>query len=279
MSTVDHQATMALLQVRELTLRVAGSGEGGRPILDAVSFDVQEGEAIGIVGESGSGKSMLVRALLHLLPKSVETSGQISYRGVQTLTASEKQMRSLRGKEIAHILPNPKSQLNPLLKIGDLMAAVIRVHLDLSAREVAEKSAAALTSVGISDPLRRLEAYPHELSGGMAQRVCVALALMHNPRLIVADEPTAGLDVTVQRQVLDLMAEVTGDASTTQVIVTRDLGIVAHYCQRMAVMDRGRLVELGPVAEVFSEPKHPYTRKLLEAVRRKPRQLPDAKVV
>jgi ABC-type glutathione transport system ATPase component len=255
-----------VLEVDGLT--VAFGDEDAAPVLDDVSFAIAPGEVLGIVGESGAGKSILVRAIMGLLPEGGEVrAGEVRYRG-RTLTGlSDDELRPLRGMEIAHILPDAKSQLNPVLRIERLMADVIDAHADLTDEEAHRRSVQALRLLSIPDPERRLAAYPHELSGGMAQRVCIALALTHDPDLIVADEPTAGLDVTVQRQVLDLMSETIKRRRTAQLIVTRDLGVVAHYCDRTAVMDGGRIVEAGPTLELFDAPRDPYTRKLLASVR------------
>jgi ABC-type dipeptide/oligopeptide/nickel transport system ATPase component len=223
---------------------------------------------LGIVGESGSGKSVLVRTLLRLLIEdSYLESGEIIYRGRDLLTLRDDELRRMRGRELAHVFPDAKSQLNPVLRVGELIRDVIRVHDKVSAEDARRRGVAALRLLGIPDPERRLEAFPHELSGGMAQRVCIALALTHSPDLIIADEPTAGLDVTVQRQVLDLMSATIKEQQTAQLVVTRDLGIVAHYCDRMAVMQDGHIVESGPTLDLFDSPQHSYTKKLIESVR------------
>ncbi len=253
-----------ILEVCNLTVE-AGTG---RRLLDDVSFTMEPGEVLGVVGESGAGKSVLVRSLLLLFPENVHvTSGVIRYRDQDILRLPARELRELRGKEIAHILPGAKSQLNPVVRIGDMMTAVLRVHHKVRKIEARERVAAALSMVGIPDPARRLSAYAHELSGGMAQRVCIALALLQDPDLIIADEPTAGLDVTVQRQVLDLMAALVRQHRATQLYVTRDLGIVAQYCHRVAVMQAGRIIETASTEELFDSPQEAYTKKLLAAVR------------
>ena len=172
----------------------------------------------------------------------------------------------MRAVEFSPILPNAKEQLSPVSKIADLMVLVYRSHARVSRKAALEKAVEALRLVGIQDPERRLNAYPHELSGGMAQRVCIAMSLMHSPRLLIADEPTAGLDVTVQRQVLDQLASAARKRQASQMIVTRDIGIVAQYCQRVAVMQGGRIIESGLTADVFREPQQKYTRLLLQGV-------------
>lgn len=256
------------LSVRNLTVRFDRLANMSRPAVDDVNIDVAPGERVGIVGESGSGKSILVKAILGILPDNARvTTGEVLVEGESFLELSPKEIRSRRGKSLAAILPNPKAQLNPLVRVGNLMVAALRAHEDLGKDAALERCRLALEQVGISDPDRRLRQYPHELSGGMAQRVCIALSLLHGPDLLIADEPTAGLDVTVQRQVLDLLNELSETNRSSQLIVTRDLSIVAHFCSRVGVMYQGRLVEFGPTIEVFDSPQHAHTQALLEAVR------------
>lgn len=256
-----------VLQIDDLSVEIADGPGPGAELLSGIELTLPPGGSLGIVGESGSGKSLLVRAIMGLLAEPLQVaSGKIVYRDRNLLTMSADEVRRVRGREVAHILADAKSQLNPVLKIGTLLADVIRAHEDCSDEEVRRRSTEALGRLSIPDPGKRLDAYPHELSGGMAQRVCIAMALTHNPDLIVADEPTAGLDVTVQRQVLDLMAEMVGSRQTAQLVVTRDLGIVAHYCDHMAVMRNGEIIEQGPTAQVFEAPRQDYTRALIDAV-------------
>jgi len=268
-----------LLDVTDLSVEFRSADHTTR-VIDRVSLWVAPGEALGIVGEAGSGKSVLVRAILRLLPEEGEVvEGSVRYRGEDLLAMPSGRLRTLRAVEFSPILPNAKDQLSPVSRVSDMMALVYRAHAPASRKVALEKSIEALRSVGISDPERRLGAYPHELSGGMAQRVCIAMSLLHAPRLLIADEPTAGLDVTVQRQVLDQLVAAAHDRQAAQLLVTRDLGIVAHYCQRVAVMRGGRIVESGPTAEVFAAPRHPYTRQLLRAVgvgRDEPARSPSA---
>lgn len=260
-----HQERENLLEISGLDVEFDGR-RGPVRILNDINLSVASGEVLGVVGQAGAGKTVLVRSLLRLLPENGRiVSGSILFQGTDLLTMPTDELRHIRGTGIAHILPDAKSQLNPLLRVGDMMVAVLRTHVKASKEEARERAAALLASVGITDPARRLGAYPHELSGGMAQRICIALALMHSPSLIVADEPTAGLDVTVQRQVLDLMAALVRDREAAQLIVTRDLGIVAHYCQQVAVMHEGRIVEVAPTVQLFDSPQHPYTKELLIA--------------
>ena len=255
-----------LLEVDHLTVEFRSSKRVTR-VLQDVSLWVAPGETLGVVGEAASGKSVLVLAILRLLPEEGRVvSGSVRYRGQELLTMDADTLRGLRAVEFSPILPNAKEQLSPVSRVEALMILVYQAHTKASRSVARAKAVEALRAVGIPDPERRLRAYPHELSGGMAQRVCIAMSLLQSPRLLVADEPTAGLDVTVQRQVLDQLVAATTERQAAQLIVTRDLGIVAQYCQRVAVVHRGAIVETGPTTEVFDRPMHPYTRELFEAV-------------
>jgi len=252
----------AVLSVRGLAIEASGRP----PILDGVSFDLMPGEILGVVGLPGSGKSILVRAIVRLLGHGLQRrAGHVFFRGKDLAELDEKTLRAIRGYEILPLLPNAKSQLNPLVRVGDLMVAHIRAHYQCSRREAHARAARMLGAIGIGDAEHWLAAYPHELSGGMAQRVCLAIALVHRPPLIIADEPTAGLDVTVQRQVLDLMIELCHQSGAAQVLATRELGIVAHYCNRVAVLHEGLIVEMGSVRDVLLAPRHTVTRRLIAA--------------
>jgi peptide/nickel transport system permease protein len=255
-------APHAVLSVRGLAIEASGRP----PILDGVSFDLMPGEILGVVGLPGSGKSILVRAIVRLLGHGLQRrAGHVFFRGKDLAELDEKTLRAIRGYEILPLLPNAKSQLNPLVRVGDLMVAHIRAHYRCSRREAHARAARMLGAIGIGDAEHWLAAYPHELSGGMAQRVCLAIALVHRPPLIIADEPTAGLDVTVQRQVLDLMIELCHQSGAAQVLATRELGIVAHYCNRVAVLHEGLIVEMGSVRDVLLAPRHAVTRRLIAA--------------
>jgi peptide/nickel transport system permease protein len=257
---VAAAAPDAVLSVRDLVI----GAPGRRPILDGVSFDLMPGEILGVVGLPGSGKSVLVRAIVRLLGDVLQLrAGHVLFRGQDLAELNEKTLRGIRGHDIVPLLPNAKTQLNPLVRVGDLMVAHIRAHHRCSRHEARARAARMLRVIGMGDAEHRLAAYPHELSGGMAQRVCLAIALVHRPPLIIADEPTAGLDVTVQRQVLDLMIELCRESGAAQVLATRELGIVAHYCQRVAVLHEGSIVEIGPVRDVLVAPRHPITRQLI----------------
>ena len=208
---------------------------------------------------------MLFRS--QLLPHQLMVAGgSIRFGETDLLGLDTRALRALRSKRIAAILPNAKSQLNPLTTVGAMLRSAMQAHERIAAKDVHARSIELLSMVGINDPEHRLNAYPHELSGGMAQRVCLALALMYKPRLLIADEPTSGLDVTIQRQVLDLIQKLAHEGGTAQLIITGDLGIAAHYCDKVALMQAGRIVEINQTKALFDNPQHPYTRHLLSSV-------------
>ena len=248
-------------------LSVAVGDAGGQELISDISFSLAPGESMAIVGESGSGKSVLVKSVLQLLPFPLEVmSGTVRYGDIDLVGMEKRKFRKLRSREIAAILPNAKSQLNPLTTVGAMLSSALKAHEKISNKDAVLRSIELLEMVGITDPELRLSAFPHELSGGMAQRVCLALALMYRPRLLIADEPTAGLDVTIQRQVLDLTRDLARDAGTARLVITGDFGIAAHYCDRVAVMQAGRIVEANQTDSLFADPKHPYTKYLLSCV-------------
>ncbi|MSO65427.1 MAG: ABC transporter ATP-binding protein [Alphaproteobacteria bacterium] len=258
-----------MLAVRALETRFV-TRQGVVYAANGVTFDVGDGEVVGIVGESGSGKSVSANSILGLIrPPGRVIAGSATFEGVDLIALSQRQLRRIRGARIGYIAQNPFGALNPLLTIGAQFGNVMRAHRRADRATIRRQALAMLQRVGIAGPERVLDGYAHELSGGMAQRVVIALALLLNPSLVVADEPTTALDVTVQRQILDLIAGLVEEGNRSMLIVTHDLGVVAHYCDRVVVMYSGRVVEQGPVEEVFSRPLHPYTLALLRAVPRR----------
>jgi oligopeptide/dipeptide ABC transporter ATP-binding protein len=239
------------------------------PVVQDVSFDLREGEILGVVGESGAGKSTLARAILGLTRRPARlTGGSVAFAEYgDLLSLPPRKRRALHITEIGYVGQNPFGSLHPILSVGKQFEIVLRAHDRAVTRAAArERAREALTNVGLREPDRILRGYAHELSGGMAQRVVLAIAFLLDPRLVVADEPTTGLDLTVQRQILDLMLAIAKRKGSGVILVTHDLGIVAQYCERVLVLYGGHLVELGSVADVFSRPAHPYTESLLAAI-------------
>ncbi len=256
-----------LLDVQDLTVDFF-SFSGAYRALDNVSLAIRAGEMMGVVGETGSGKTLLADAIIGLLPGTGRiTHGQIMFQGRSLIGLSEQEFRELRGKDISLIPAQPREALNPLYPVGIQIANVIRAHRGVSREEAQQVAVELIRSVAIPDPEARAHAYPHELSSGMAQRVLIAMAMANSPTLILADEPTSSLDVTIQLQVLGTFAALVRDRGSSALLVTRDLGIVAHFCQRLAVMRYGRIYEMAPVVEFFEDPRHPYSRALVAATR------------
>ena len=255
-----------LLSVRNLSLGVRRKGRPTTVIVDDISFDVAEGMRFGIVGESGSGKSMTLRAIANLLPAGVEVlSGEIEYRGKDLRAMPARSRLALAGQEIAMIFQEPMTALNPVMRVGDQIAESPRRHLGLSRSAAMDLAVDMMRKTGIPDPARRARAYPHELSGGLRQRIMIAMALSCSPKLLLCDEPTTALDVTVQHQVLRLLEQLCEDTSTALVFVTHDLGVVNQTCRELGVMYAGEIVERGRVKDVFADPRHPYTKGLLDS--------------
>jgi oligopeptide/dipeptide ABC transporter ATP-binding protein len=256
-----------LLSVRDLALGVRrGHGHAPTVIVDGVSFDIAPGERFGVVGESGSGKSMTLRAIADLLPKGVEVlSGRMTYAGEDLVGMPWKRRRTLMGPEIAMIFQEPMTALNPVMRVGDQIAEGPRRQRGMGRREATRYAVEMMARTGIPDPARRAHAYPHELSGGLRQRVMIAMALSCEPKLLLCDEPTTALDVTVQHQVLRLLEQLCAETGSALAFVTHDLAVVNQTCTDLAVMYAGRIVETGPVKEVFGHPRHPYTRGLLDS--------------
>lgn len=236
------------------------------PAVRNVSFYIKEGETLGLVGESGCGKSVTSLAIERLLAKSARVSGEIHYQGRDLLRLPAREMRAIRGNEISMIFQEPMTSLNPVYKIGSQISEILLLHKDISRREAFRQSLEMLHKVGIPRPDEVLDDYPHQLSGGMRQRVMIAIAMACSPRLLIADEPTTALDVTIQAQILELMKEVADGYGTSTLLITHDLGVVAEMCDRVAVMYAGQIVEEGSVDEIFIEPQHPYTKGLLNAI-------------
>ena len=245
-----------------------GTAAGRVTAVNDVSFSVMPGEVLGLVGESGSGKSVTLRSLMRLLPHAGAVSGRVLWQGRDLLTLPEKQLRAVRGGEISMIFQEPMTALNPVLPVNIQIGENLKTHTSLNRTERAARARELMDLVGIPDAARRLTQYPHQFSGGMRQRVMIAIALASNPRLLLADEPTTALDVTIQDQILKLILALRDELSMSVVLVTHDLGVVAATCDRMAVMYAGRIVETGTVAAVFAAPGHAYTRGLLGSVPR-----------
>ncbi|CCD97876.1 ABC transporter ATP-binding protein [Bradyrhizobium sp. STM 3809] len=257
-----------LLDVRDLTVEFS-TRRGIVKAVQHVDISVAKGETLAIVGESGSGKSVTSYAVMRILDRAGRIAeGSVMFSGVDVKAAAESEMRDLRGREISMIFQNPRAALNPIRKVGQQIEDVLKQHAQAAANDRAEKAIAALEQVKIIRPRERYHAYPFELSGGMCQRVVIALALACNPQLLIADEPTTGLDVTTQKAVMDLVVELTRSRGMSTILITHDLGLAATYCDRVVVMEKGRVVETAKAADIFAKPQHPYTRKLMRATPR-----------
>ena len=253
-----------LLDIRDLSV-VFDTRAGRVQALDGVSLSIASGETLGLVGESGSGKSVTAQAVMGLIdPPGRIAGGAIDWDG-QSLLDDERFGRRVRGGEIAMVFQNPMTSLNPLMRIGDQLAEVTRLHLGLSRRQGWQRGADLLDAVGMGSPWQRLGQYPYELSGGMRQRVMIAMAIACEPRLLIADEPTTALDVTIQAQILELLADLQARLRLSVLLITHDLGVVAGLCAQVAVMYAGRIIETGDVDRIFSHPAHPYTQGLLRS--------------
>jgi len=267
----------ALLDVRDLTIafpRPGNSGDAAPPAaLTAVrglSISIAAGEVLGLVGESGSGKSVTSLALMRLLPPNARATGEVRFAdgdsSMDLLQLSDAAMRPLRGSQLAMIFQEPMTALNPVMRVGDQVAEAVLAHNQVGKDEAWKRTLVALSEVGIADFERRARDYPHQLSGGMRQRVMIAMAIVNRPRLLIADEPTTALDVTIQAQILELLAELRSKFGLTMLFISHDLAVVSQVADRVAVMYAGNLVELGPKRNIFEAPAHPYTRGLLNAV-------------
>ncbi len=255
-----------LLEIAGLTVEFPQYGARSRPALNNINFSIARGEVVGLVGESGSGKTTLARSIMQLVPEpGYISAGTIVFEGRSLAALDPQTLRQLRGREIAMIISNPRGELDPLQTVGQQIGNVLRAHTGLAEAGIRLRVLELLKQVSIPAPERRVNAYPHELSGGMAQRVVMAVALACSPKLVVSDDATSGLDVTVQAQVLELMRDLVTGFGTSMLFVTRDIGITAHYCDRVAVIYAGEIVEEAPRDEFFVNPHHPYSILLLSA--------------
>ncbi|MFF0143665.1 peptide/nickel transport system ATP-binding protein [Amycolatopsis sulphurea] len=260
---------MALLEVRDLEVVFQRRGEQPFTAVDGVSFDVEPGQTVGLVGESGCGKSVTSLAIMRLLAKrGNRVGGSVRFEGTDLLTLSDRQMRDRRGRDLGMVFQDPLSSLNPVIPIGLQITEVLERHRDLPRRKARIEATELLDKVGIPDPSRRLSEYPHQLSGGMRQRALIAIALACRPRLLIADEPTTALDVTIQAQILALLRELVRDTGTALIMITHDLGVVAGLCDEVNVLYGGRIVERNQRHELFAQPRHPYTHGLLASIPR-----------
>ena len=261
----------SVLAIRGLMVEFASRDAEGNArharVLDGVDLDIGAGRIVGLIGETGAGKSMTAMATIGLLPREARRTGEIRFAGTDLLALEGDALDQVRGSRIGFVAQNPRAALEPVTRVGDQLVRLIRAHGSIDVRAARARAIEILGAVGIADPQARYQAYPHELSGGMAQRVVIAMALVNQPRLVIADEPTTGLDVTVQAQVLDLLQDLVRARGAAALIITHDLGIVAQYCDDMAVMFAGRVIERGGVADVLADPRHPYTRRLIAAAR------------
>jgi peptide/nickel transport system ATP-binding protein len=255
-----------ILQVRDLKTHFE-TRNGTVKAVDGVTVDVNRGDTLGIVGESGCGKTVLALSVMRLIPEPPGriVAGTISFDGIDLLSLDEEEMRKLRGREISMIFQEPMNSLNPVLKVGDQVAEAIRLHRGLSKKDSLERALEMLKLVGMPSPEERLKNYPHQMSGGMRQRVMIAMALSCNPRLMLADEPTTALDVTIQAQIIELINAMKEKVGTSVILITHDLGVIAEAAQYAAVMYAGKVVEYCSVSDLFSNPLHPYTEGLMES--------------
>ena len=265
----DEAKTDSLLEVKELSVSFA-TDEGEVDALDAVNFDVKHGQTLGLVGESGCGKSVTALSVMRLLPRPIGkiTGGRIHFGGMDLLKLTPDEMRQIRGNEIGMIFQEPMNALNPVRTIGDQISESFLLHQNITPKEAWEKSIDMLEDVGIPAPENRVFEYPHQLSGGMRQRIVIAIALACKPKLVIADEPTTALDVTVQSQILDLLQSMKERLGSSVLLITHDLGVIAETCDEVCVMYAGRVVERASTVDLFANPIHAYTRGLLSSIPR-----------
>lgn len=258
---MEFMHPLPLLDVRDLTISF-----GANPAVKGISFQIDAGETLGLVGESGSGKSVTSLALLRLLPPATHLSGSIAFNGEDLLSLPEEAMRRHRGSSISMIFQEPMTALNPSMRVGEQIAEALRAHHpDLSRSSIRAKVLEAMREVGLPDPERRIRDYPHQFSGGQRQRILIAMALINRPRLLIADEPTTALDVTVQAQILRLLNDLRRSYNLSILFISHDLAVVSQIADRVAVMQHGKIIEQAPAPTLFRHPQHPYTRNLLAA--------------
>ena len=258
---------MRLLEVQDLRVTFK-TADGDVNAVNGVSFGIDKGETLAIVGESGSGKSQTAFAAMGLLAKNGSASGEARFDGQNLLTMNQRALNKVRSQDIAMIFQDPMTSLNPYMRISDQMAEVLMLHKGMSKRDAVNEAAKMLDAVRIPDARARITMFPHEFSGGMRQRIMIAMSLLCQPRLLIADEPTTALDVTVQAQIMQLLGDIRRDFGTAVILITHDLGVVAGFCDRTLVMYGGQIMEEGPTDDIFAKPQHPYTSGLLKAVPR-----------
>ncbi|MBD9527870.1 oligopeptide/dipeptide ABC transporter ATP-binding protein [Paracoccus sp. PAR01] len=258
---------MSLLQIRDLNVRFATT-DGEVSAVNGINLDVARGETLGIVGESGSGKSQLAFSIMGLLARNGRANGSVRFDGAEILNAPAPLLNKIRAERIAMVFQDPMTSLNPYMRVSDQMAEVLMLHKGMGKAQAVAESARMLDAVKIPDAKGRIRLYPHEFSGGMRQRVIIAMALLCRPDLLIADEPTTALDVTVQAQIMELMADLQREFGMAMILITHDLGVVAGSCERVMVMYGGRIMERAPVDPIFADPAHPYTQGLLAAIPR-----------
>jgi oligopeptide transport system ATP-binding protein len=267
-----------LFELKDFSVRFA-TPEGEMVAVDNINLSVNPGERLAIVGESGSGKSQTFLGALRLLARNGTASGTAAFEGKNLVDMRLRDLDDIRGRDIAMVFQDPMTALNPVLRISRQLTEIVEVHAKVSNREASARALEMLAKVGIPDPKKRFHLYPHELSGGMRQRVVIAMALLNKPKLLIADEPTTALDVTVQAQILDLFRQSTSELGAALVMITHDMGVVAGLADRVAVMYGGRIVEEAPVDEIFEAPRHPYTRALLNSIPKPDRTAADMQAI
>ncbi|HET8615174.1 MAG TPA: ABC transporter ATP-binding protein [Actinomycetales bacterium] len=268
-TSVPSAGGAPLLEVEDLSVTFTRRGRRDVRAVDGVTFSVRPGETVGLVGESGSGKSVTSLAIMRLLPsRGVQVGGRATFDGMDLLSLPKDSMRDIRGRDMAMVFQDPMSSLNPVLTVGRQITEVLKRHRGMQGDQARDEAVTLLSRVGIPDPARRFREYPHQLSGGMRQRALIAISLACKPRLLIADEPTTALDVTIQAQILELLKELVVDSGTSLIMITHDLGVVAGLCDSVNVMYSGRIVETASRYELFGHPRHPYTAGLLGSVPR-----------